>query len=332
MLVAMVVFTILILVVFKIVDFSLQLTDSTGRNADSGIEAKQILDRIGADIAGMVIRPDVDQFYYKASGNDKMFFYSQQTGYFNTSAAAYYATNQSPVTLVGYRITTSTADSPSGLPVLERLSRGLTAGPDNDTGGGPYTLPLQYLSFPAVTSPTSFQTAVGGSITNVWGASENGFIVGAGSQGDVGTAAGNYDDGTSPFYHIIGSDVFRFEVCFQVQNGASPYYSPYPGDTNCAPVYPASITNTLALVVAIAVLDSKSRKLVPSSGWSTLMNSTILPDPTAQNLATNGLMNVLWNNALQRSTFASTAGIPALAASHIKVYQRCYYLNAPKAQ
>jgi hypothetical protein len=339
-LVAMAILIILILVVSKIVAFSLQLTDATGRSADSGIEAKQVLDRIGADVAGMVNRIDVDQVYYSGNEslnpgeNDKMFFYSQQTGYFNTNGTAYYATNQSPVALVGYRINTS--DNPSGLPALERLARGLTAGPDNSgnppvNSGGPYTGPLQYLSFPAATSPTIYQAAVGGSITNVWGSAETATIAGAGSEGDVGSSGGNYDDGASPFYHIVGNDVFRFEVCFQIQNGtSSPVFSLYPGYTNSAPVYPASITNNLAMVVAIAVLDAKSRKLVPAASWSKMIAA--LPNPTTQNLATNGLMSVLWNNALQQSTFASKAGIPALAASHIKVYQRSYYLNMPKAQ
>jgi len=333
MLMAMVVLIILVLVVSKIVDFSAQLSDTTARNADSGIEAKQVLDRIGADIAGMVIRPDVDQFYYSgtssAGENDKMFFYSQQTGFFNSSTTTiinYYLTNQSPVSLVGYRI--NTTDNPSGLPSLERLSRGLTAGPDN-ASGGPYTAPLQYLSFfpatNAAPTSTAYQLAQGGSITNVWGNDQGQ------SFQDVGSLGGNYDDGVSSYYHIIGSDVFRFEVCFQIQNGtSSPIYSLYPGYTNYAPVYPACITNNLAIVVAVAVLDAKSRQLVPAASWSKMIAA--LPDPTSQNLATNGLMSVVWNNALQQSTFASTAGIPAPAASHIKVYQRFYYLNAPKNQ
>jgi len=330
MLVAMAVLSLLILVVVKIVDFSLQLADSTGRIADSGIESKQVLDRIGSDIAGMVIRPDVDQLYYSgnssAGENDKMFFYSQQTGFFNTNATAYYATNQSPVSLVGYRI--NTTDSPSGLPVLERLARGLTAGPDNNVNGGPYTLPLQYLTFPPQTSVTGFQPAVAGTITNVWGQNEASAwnIQGASPNGDVGTSGNNFDDGSSPYYHVIGNDVFRFEVCFQVQgvNG----YSLYPGYTNCAPVYPTSISNTTAIVVAIAVLDAKSRQLVRASSWSKMISA--LKDPTAQELSTNGLMAPLWNSELQ--SIAATAQIPVLAASRIKVYQRCYYLNAPKNQ
>lgn len=324
MLVAIAVLSLLVILMFSIMESALRISDSTSRGADSAIEAREVMDRIGVDIAAMVVRPDVDQFYYSgnaASGeNDKMFFYSQVTGYFpsDTASAAYYATYQNSATLVGYRI--NRTDNPSGLPVLERLARGLTAGPDNNPNGA-FTSPLQYLTFPARTSATNFQTAISGSITNQWGNDQ-----GQAFQ-DVGSAAGNYDDGTSTYYSVVGSQVFRLKVCFQLRDGS---FSLYPGYTNCAPVYPAAITNTVAIVVAVAILDSKSRLLVPSSSWTKMI--TALPDPTPQNLATNGLMDGLWNHALNQSTFAATAGIPAVAASHIKVYQRYYYLNTPKSQ
>ncbi len=328
MLTAIAVLSILMVIIFSIVGSALRLSDSTGRSADSAIEARQVLDRIGADITGMLNRPDVDQFYYTGPGvgNDKMFFYSQQAGYFpttDTATIAYYAANQSPFSLVGYRI--NTTDAPAGLPKLERLARGLTVDADGAPNGAA-TSPMQYLTFNARTSatgPVTLTTATGGngSITNQWGTS--------GTYPDVGSSP--YDNGASTYYGTIGSQVFRFKICFQLANGT---FSSYPGYTNSAPVYPASIKNTVAIVVAIAVLDSRSRKLVPASSWATLRNSTTLPDPqpTDLNNSPPHLMDYLWNNALQQSSFATTAQIPAIAAAKIKVYQRYYYLNAPKAQ
>jgi hypothetical protein len=145
----------------------------------------------------------------------------------------------------------------------------------------------------------------------------------------VGTTP--YDNGSSPYYDAVGPDVFRFEVCFLLQNGT---FSLNPGYTNSAPVYSSTasfgLTNTVAIVVAIAILDAKSRKLVTTAAkWSSLIAA--LHDPATTPTAT-GLMDAVWNNELNQSTFASTANIPALAASHIKVYQRYYYLNTPKAQ
>jgi hypothetical protein len=322
MVTAMAVLSLLLLLIFSIVGSTLRISDVAGRGADSSIEAKQVLDRIGADISGMIVRSDIDQFYYKAAGNDKMFFYSQPDGFFDPSVSS---AGESPVTFIGYRI--NATDNPQGMPTLERLAQGLVwdASVDKITGGSidanNTTMPLTYLTFPARTNATGTYVAVSGAITNTWGNDQSQPCPA------VGSAGGNYDDGTSPYYDSIGTQVFRFEICFQQKDGS---FSQYPAYTNCAPVYPASITNTVAVVVAIATLDSKSRKLVPTGSWSKLISA--LPDPTDQNLATNGLMDTLWNNAVNQSTFASTAGIPQIAASQVKVYQRYYYLNVPKAQ
>jgi prepilin-type N-terminal cleavage/methylation domain-containing protein len=324
MITAMAVLSLLLLIIFSIVGTTLKMTDMAGRGADSTIEAKQVLDRIGADISGMLVRPDIDQFYYKATGNDKMFFYSQPDGFFDPSVTT---AGESPVVFIGYRI--NSTDNPLGMPTLERLAQGLVwdasvdkiVNTSTQIDANNTTLPLTYLTFPARTGVTNAMVATAGSITNTWG-NDQGQQCPA-----VGSLAGNYDDGASPYYDSIGTQIFRFEICFQLQNGS---FSLNPALTNCAPAYPASITNTVAVVVAIATLDNKSRKVVPSGSWSKLI--TALPDPTAQNLSTNCLMDTLWNNAINQQSFAATAGIPQTAASQVKVYQRYYYLNIPKAQ
>jgi hypothetical protein len=88
------------------------------------------------------------------------------------------------------------------------------------------------------------------------------------------------------------------------------------------------------------VLDAKSRQLVPAANWNAMIKA--LQNPTTANLTANPpvLMSSLWNSELNGGVFASkyvslTGASPASAtqiASHIKVYQRCYYLNAPKNQ
>jgi hypothetical protein len=319
MLVSITVLSLLLLLIFSIAAATLAVSDSTGRKADTSNEAKQVLDRIALDIAGMINRPDVDQFYYKGTGNDKMFFYSQQSGFFDPTVGT---VGQSPVTLVGYRVNTNTSLNPAA-PVLERLSQGMIwdASADKTISGKmdptPTTGPMAFLTFPTRTSVTGTLTPdVASTIPGQWSAT-------------VGTSGLNYDDGKSPYYDAIGNQVFRLEICFQLQNGS---FSTFPGYTNSAPVYPASLSNTVAVVVAIATLDTKSRKLVPATSWSTLIAA--LKDPTATDLTQNPvqLMDYTWNNAIQQPGFASTAGIPAVTASHIRVYQRYYYLNPPKVQ
>jgi hypothetical protein len=303
MLTAMAVLSLLLLLFFGMVESVSYVADTSQRRGDIDTEARQVLDRIGLDIAGMLIRSDVDQFYYvqPSGGSDKMFFYSQVAGYF---PAGVVASANNPVTLVGYRI--NTTDNPNGQPVLERLAQGLMW----DGAGSA----MQFLTFQPPTSVTGPPTLLGGAITNQW----------SGVVGDTGDATPN-----PSYYDAIGSQVFRLGICFQLQNGT---FSRNPGFTNSAPVSPGSITNTVAIVVAVAALDSKSRQLVPMGSWANLMSTAFPIDATK--LADNPpvLMDSQWNAALTNSAFAQTAGIPALAASHIKVYQRYYYLNVPKAR
>jgi hypothetical protein len=90
------------------------------------------------------------------------------------------------------------------------------------------------------------------------------------------------------------------------------------------------MSDVTAIIVAIAILDTNSRKLVPNQLAAI---SSDLPDPTENQLQLSGsgpqLMAEQWQGALNATspTFASTAGIPIPVASQIRVYQRFFYLN-----
>jgi prepilin-type N-terminal cleavage/methylation domain-containing protein len=318
MLTAMAVLALLLALIFGVMTAATKLADSSERTGDSDIEARQVLDRIGVDIAGMVFRPTADQLFSKndiatvGTANDTMYFYSQQVGYG-------VGTNASPVSLVGYRIAPANPAlpiSPSNQPVLQRLARGLDW--DNSTNSmqflAPSRSPTNANDYPAPLASTTIPVQ--------WAT-----VVGSGPPYDSTMG------GASLYYDAIGSQVFRFEICFQQQNGT---FSLDPGSlTNSAPVASGSNTNTVAIVVAIAVMDSKSRQIVPDASWNKLQ--TALRDPLLTDLQKTpptppDLMDSIWNKALTAPDFAANAGIPEAAASHIKVYQRYYYLNTPKAQ
>jgi hypothetical protein len=167
--------------------------------------------------------------------------------------------------------------------------------------------PITFLTYGARSSVAGPLTAnVASTITNCWSSV-------------VGTAP--YINGTSPYYDAVGNDVFRMEVCFQQPNGI---YTMTPPSSQTI----GGLTNTVAMVVAIAVLDARSRQLVPATSWTKLIQA--LPKPGAQ--MTNSpptLMSDSWNSAIQAPGFAQSVGIPQLAAANIKVYQRSFYLNVP---
>jgi type II secretory pathway pseudopilin PulG len=103
MLAVVAVLSLLLVLVFSMVDSTSRVLDRSVRNGDASVEARQILDRMGADIEGMVLRPDVDQFFYNGSGNynDAFFFYSQVPGYFPASSSS---STQDSESLIGYRV------------------------------------------------------------------------------------------------------------------------------------------------------------------------------------------------------------------------------------
>jgi hypothetical protein len=285
-----------------------RLTETTNRNIDAPSEAEQVLDRIGQDVAGMVVRSDIDEYFVSSPGNDQMFVYSQTPGYFDNSTPT---PQQSPLSLIGYRISTSA--NPSLAPALERVAQGLTwSSTDN----------LPFLVFPPRTSATQDLTATFGTIPLQFGG-----IV--------------HDPDTTPsFWHTVGSQIFRLEICYQLRDGTFTLTPPTPSapppastaSSSPTPPVPGSLNDTTGLVVAIAVLDSKSRQIVPAASWKTLIAA--LPDLTQSDLNSTPvrLMESSWKTILNQPTFATTAGLPVTAANQVRVFQRYYSLEPPIAR
>lgn len=310
---AIVVLVILMVITFGILGTATRVADSAARGGDNSIEALQVLDRIGADIAGMLIRPDIDEYFVKAPGNDEMFFYSQTAGYFNGTTTAATATLQSPISLVGYRISSSV--NASIPPVLQRVVQGLNWSGSNAlpflifAPTAPYSANMVTLANPANTIPVVWKSVV----TDV--------------------------DNAPSFWHTIGGQIFRFEICYQLRDGsftliaptpATPV-TPAPGTTAPIPAVPGNLNDTVGIVIAIAVLDNKSRAMVPLGSWAGLVAA--FPDPTLSQLTSPAqLMDSTWNAVLNQPGFPQSAGIPVAAASQIRVYQRYYPLNVPKFQ
>jgi len=131
-------------------------------------------------------------------------------------------------------------------------------------------------------------------------------------------ATGSYPsyDSTDTDYHSLAPAVFRFEYFFQKKDGT---YTLTRDTTK-------GFRDLSAIVVALAVLDGDSRKIVTDS--SKLADA--LPSPTAANLAANVLPAELWQNIVNnRTAFAASAQIPAAAASRVRIYQRAFPLRTP---
>jgi hypothetical protein len=155
----------------------------------------------------------------------------------------------------------------------------------------------------------------------------------------VGTAPA-YNNGVSTtYYHVLGDAVFRLEFCFllkpltRTDGSVLPaIYSNLPYDTRAdqpiSPV-PSSLyglgpADIQAIVVTVAILDAKSRKIVSAANLQTLASALV--DPTVADLTSSPpkLMAETWNTALANATFT---GAMKTAASDVHIYQRTFYLG-----
>jgi len=300
-LVSMVVLILLILFVTQLVNSTSAVTVNSRKRMDADSQARTVFDRLAADFEGMLLRPDVDYIFAKMQGNDKMFFYSEAPAYFSGSPLSQ---DRGSVSLVGYRI------NPNLMPALqlERLGKGLTwTGTPTGSAGGAVT----FLTYPSVSAspspatspaPTPFPTST---LAGNWSSV-------------IGTPAG-YDDGADSDYHELSPGVFRFEYCFQLKNGLfsdKPYYSTHTA--------PQGMRDVSAIIVAIAILDDTSRKIVSSTDRMV----AALDDFSGVDLSgTTALMATLWQNKVNSPTFAQDIGLPKTAASSVRIYQRYFRLS-----
>ena len=254
LLVAMGVLVLLVLLFTQLLKSAASITTLGHKQIDADSQARQLLDRIGVDLAQMIKRSDVN-YYWKGgaggtqTGNDQMAFYSAVPGYYSTTTS----TTQSPISLIGYRVNANKA---------ERLGKGLLWNGVNSTEA-----PLVF--WQAITAPTNTDYSASG--------------------------------------EIIGPQVFRFEYCYLLTDGTLS-------------ITPTSISLMAAIIVDIAVMDPKSKVLLPDAQITTLAGQ--LSD-CAAGMAPGQLRNN-WQTTLNANTT-----LPPPALSGVRLYERFFYLSPP---
>src|SRR5262249_25058278 len=135
LLVSITVVALLVLLVSQLMNSATAITRTGHKQIDTDTQARVVLDRMALDFAQMLKRTDVD-YYVKSpggsyhtnphgklvghlvpgqQGSDQIAFYSQVPGYNSTSSNT---SSQSPISLVAYRVNTSSNQ-------LERMGKGL---------------------------------------------------------------------------------------------------------------------------------------------------------------------------------------------------------------
>ena len=299
------------------------------------------------------------------NGNDQIAFYCTVPGY------GYFPTPtvESPLSIVAYRINKNiTANNPAYLR-LERMGRGLLWNaapipPPNMATPTPTATPFS--AAPTVFIPVPLASPLP---AVEWPGA-------AAATPACGWAASNTASWGSEA-EIIGPDVFRFEYYYLLKGqtnptlGSTPYPSrltdtpwdteicwcppippmatPTPTGTpiasptppgQCCHVAPQGMQDVAAVVVAIAVIDPKSRALLDNSAQVLPPNDNItrlgaqLIDWGDTRYATQlqwqttpGLLAGKWREAIDANIYPNGLRLPAPALSGIRVYERYFYLR-----
>ena len=360
LLVSMLVLVLLVVGVTMIVDATSKALKTSGQHMDSESQARFVFDRMANDFAKMVKRLDADSLLYKnmaadtSSGNDAMFFYSEAPAYYDASGTS--RSRKNSVALVGYRINTANPAYPNA-PVLERLGMGLTW--DGNSAGSPgspvFLTPNTMSLYPAAPDPsTTLAGNWGGSSSAPLGT-----LAGNYSNGSDPCAAsadtGSYhvlcdlvyrmeiqfllSDGTLSVRPVTDPPATKNNMAASsppsVHDDSSSGSSRGSRWFDCtagrgyictsAAVGSAAwnligVQDIVAIEVTLAVLDSKSRKLIAGN----LTGAPLLDAVSGTSVAQTWMAAV--NNTV---SFAAACGIPIAAASQVRIYQRTFYLAAP---
>jgi prepilin-type N-terminal cleavage/methylation domain-containing protein len=281
LLVTMSILVLLVLLFTQLLNSAATITTLGNKRMDADSQARQLLDRMAIDVDQMVKRTDVS-YYAKALGNTQPG--NDQMAFFS-AVPGYYsqAGYNSNASLIAYRVNADSASASYNK--LERMGKGLALNAAYAT-----SIPLLFLD--STTNPTT-------TIQNIWPAATS-------------------NTTTDSNYETAGSQVFRFEYYYLLSS------NPSVGTANQLSAGPWSNTDTFsvkdvaAIVVAIAVIEPKSKVLLNNDQITAL--AATLPDFTTG--WAPGQLLTQWQAALDANT-----SLPRPAISGIRLYERYFYLS-----
>jgi hypothetical protein len=315
---------VLVLLVFlftQLLNSAATITILGHKQMDADSQARQVLDRVAVDFAQMVkrysivdlqgnARSDVD-YYLKSpqvgtpdcttctaqtsndlnrndpTGNDQIAFFASTSGYYPAPS------NQSPISLVAYRVN-------SGSNKMERMGKGFIWNGVSST-----YVPILFLD--STTTPNT-------TIASQWPAAIN---------SSMADPDGNYE--------TVGPQVFRFEYYYLLKGQTDPTTSiTYPSVFSVEPwdkritghTNVSGMRDVTAIAADIAVIDPKSKLLVADlAGVAASLVDVPFDNTTYQVTLPAGGLLAQWRMALD------TSGLPPATISGIRVYERYFYLT-----
>ena len=329
--VAVAVLVILIVFVAQLTNSATAITRVGTKHMDADTQARTVLDRLGFDIGRMIRRNDLDYYIKGAAaytghgnghgwgkkltggqqGSDQCAFFASVPGYYPQTSG------QGPISLVAYRINQNSTTATEPYLQLQRMGKGLL------WNGVVTENPKASTVYPIVFLPTMISSIPS------WSAALNDDNSGQSIDND---------------YEVVGSQVFRFEYWYLLKSGILTDV-PWDQDATPAHTWLNGWTDVQAIGVAIAVIDSRARALIPST--TLLEIASDLDDfKTAPGRGIGGQKKVgdieyRWNTVLlgdpadlantpgilNRGTTTAGSVVPREVVKSIRVYVRYYDLR-----
>jgi hypothetical protein len=333
LLVSIFVLVIILFMVAQLMTSATAVTRTGNKQVDTDTQARVVFDRMALDFAQMVNRTDVDYYVkqmtgYNGHGNghgwgrghngdlgsDQIAFFTQVPGYYPDG---YTAGQQSPISLVAYRVNQSTPTNPA-YGRLERMAKGLVWNAvDTNTNQNTAKYPIVFL-------PQTIAL-----IGRPWAPAIN----------NDNNTNNSYDAD----YEIIGPGVFRLEYYYLLKNGRVTDWPwdrwDFPNQTSISSPQQIGLSQVESMAVTIAVIDPAGRALIqtaasanPSYGDIIDVASDMADFKSARGRGVGaqkiGDLEAQWQGVLESiaQTGQTPSGllIPREAAKTIRVYNRYF--------
>lgn len=280
---------ILILFLSHLLNSAANSTSLSAKRMESEGQIRPLLDRMAMDFAQMPKRVDLD-FYGKGTADGGAMTGNDRIAFFSMVPGDYPSTgSESPFSVIAYKVNSSLAAANAAVYTrLQRMARGLVMNGDSSSIN----------DGPIVFAPMSISTLWTSVTSNAT---------------------------TDSKYEVAGPQVFRFEYYYLLSNGAfstTPWDPSLPGHTS-----PGGMRDVVAVVAAMATLDSRSRVLLTNPQVATISGTLV---DYAPGHGPGGLLTQ-WQNALNAPTNPTVQAMPRSVISGIRLYERHLHL-APTPQ
>lgn len=279
LIVSIAVLTLLVLLFSRALNSAISVTTPSTKRIDTASEIRPLFNRISVDLSQMVRRTDVS-YYVKTSSNAEPG--NDLIAFFSLVDGFY------PNTGVNAEVkqpqTTLISYRVNAQFQAERMAKSLPFAGQTYSGQTPSSLIFRN----SLTPPST-----GDTIAKRWPTA----VSATGTDSDFG---------------IVAADVFRFEYYYILKSTGQVSTGTWSSADD-----PAGMRDVAAVVVAVAVIDPKSKKLLTANDVNTLSASMVDYDPAT--MGTSGLV-ASWQDTLA----ASSLPRPALAG--VRIYQRFFPL------